>query len=512
MIAERTLKKISAGLLGLGVFVRGHGLAAASIWYDEAYSHALTRLGLFELIRVQSTDFTPPLWEMVLYPFAQLSDHAFILRLPAFISGVVSLYLVWLIMDKLDFTGTQRVFTSALVALLPGMVWLAQDARTYSLLAMLILAGFYYALEKKYLGLSAVSGLALYCHPVAPVFILANFLVLLYTQQGYTKNAAYAAAPPVLAGAIWFPFAVSSSGDFWLAEFDADYLVTSSYQAALAGSLEGAARLWFEGLLWFYLFVALAVTLTTLGERAKEDAARAADFFLPNTNKVNTWINRKLVDGAPEVKAEIYRVVQAGILFLVPLTLIIVVSITYANVAFYRPLMLLIMPMSIWLGAAAAPVKINAKTFYKAALPLVFLGLVALALVRYDPSRRGGELERVAEMIAAELGPEDTIFYATGTVALPFEYYLADVPHLVYLDASDQHPGLLRRSIRQRLGYQEAQLADLDPDYIILPLDPLLGEDYLAEFIEYLGSLEDAQRARINYWQASPIEVVKVNK
>jgi hypothetical protein len=73
-------------------------------------------------------------------------------------------------------------------------------------------------------------------------------------------------------------------------------------------------------------------------------------------------------------------------------------------------------------------------------LACAWIILLVVALLSYRPADRGGQLDQVAAQIRSQWRTGDQLVYATGTVGLPMEYYLGDLPH-TWLDII--HNGLL---------------------------------------------------------------------
>ena len=498
-------RKISALFLFIGALFRGHGLPSPAIWYDEAYSLELTRLGFFDLIRTQFLDFNPPLWEMVLFPFARISESVTMLRLPSLITSVVALWVFWLIMDELEFSDNQRLWASLLAGLLPGHFLIAQDARVYALLSLLYLLAILFAIRGQLLGLTAVSGLMLYSHGTAGVLAVSVYLLVWYMHPNKLRHIIISGLAAFGSWLPWLPSLLDASGEFWLNSLTSQYFFMSTLQAVWAESLpiflKGPAffLMLFYGLVG--VVITLSVSLPVLYRVAAENIhqGRAATSLL-GLEKVAARLSPP---ERPEPLPEDQPIPPLGIVTVIPLALMVLVSLVYANVVFYRPLTVFLLPFSLWLGASTAPVDV---TWYKLILPAAVTLLIAVGVIGWDPAKKGGHLDLVAQEIAGKLSPCDAVFYATGTAALPIEYYIRS-PHQTYIMDADQHDGLLQNDIQDAFGYRRALPEEVSPEFVVIPRDPIIEPEVADHIDAYVDQADVLRSTRINYWQAAPIDI-----
>lgn len=164
------------------VVVRGWGLGARSLWFDEAYSFSIARQPLLEIPRLLlGYDTHPPLYYVFLHVWmALLGKSEVALRVPSVVAGVGVVVLTFLLARRLagDRVG---LLAAALIAFSPFQITAAQDARMYSLLTSFGL-GASYAL---WLGLeggrrahwaayAVFMLLALYIHHLALLLVLTH--------------------------------------------------------------------------------------------------------------------------------------------------------------------------------------------------------------------------------------------------------------------------------------------------------------------------------------------------
>lgn len=137
-----------AAILFLAAFVRIYHLGTESLWLDEGvslirFAHSGGAWEIVELTRTE-TDRTFPTYYLILhYWVAFFGDSEFSIRFP---SALVCLLAV-LIMYKIGcllFGRGPGLMASLILALSPFHVYYSQEARVYSLMALLTLLSFYF--------------------------------------------------------------------------------------------------------------------------------------------------------------------------------------------------------------------------------------------------------------------------------------------------------------------------------------------------------------------------------
>lgn len=459
-----TQRKLSGAILITGALIRAYGMAIPSLWYDEAVSLNLTRLSVFEIARLRNF----PLWEIVLTPFARISESVIMLRLPSLLCSIGALVILWLIMNELEFTDNQRLFASALAALLPGHFLIAQDARVYGLATLLIMLAMLFTIRGQLLGLTAVSGLMMYANPALGAFVTGSYLLALYKHPARWRMIILSGAGAIAARlpGVLNVIHVSTNpvGNFQLGPLSFNGFLIAFRQAlwaeALPYSVPGVI------LLAIYIGIGLVMTIT---------AATAA-------------------------------VIPAATMALVPLAIIVTYSVVITNVTHYRTLSLVLLPLALWIGAATAPKRWTPARFV---LPALWMVLIVTGLIGWNPALKGAGLEAAAALVADDLSPADTVLYVTGTAALPVEHYL-NVPHTAYILDANQHYALLPDHLADAFGYQHAGL-EIDPKYIVYPLEPLISDDVKDQVTNYLTNHNSELVATLNYWQTAPIEIWRID-
>ena len=369
-----------------GAIIRIATLGSAALWYDEAVTLYRTSLPIWQLFTNHSENSGDLLLELLLRPIMAFEPRSLILlRLPTLLAGLISLWLVWLLMQTLQFSIKQQLITAALAAFLPGLLWMGQDGRPYGLLACLFLAALWFALEGRWLGLLACCGLFPYCHSTGAVYALGALGIAIYFRPGKWRTILLTG---VLIGLAWLPALVrivqenQSLAYAWGSTPSFEIWAVSAYVAFWTN---------IAVVQFFFAATVLALTLPLL----------ASSYSQPGR------IIPLLAWGAPLAGLMLFSL--------------------HRNVIIYRTLIPLLFPLALWLGwelgAVLKPVWLRN----------VLTGLWALALVvgllAWHPADRGGQLDQVAADIRADWKPGDQLVYATSTVGRPFGYYLDDLPH-----------------------------------------------------------------------------------
>ena len=504
-------RNVSKALLIIGAVIRFLSVPLPDIWYDEAFSLALTRLPLLEMVRIQAIDFNPPLWELVLLPFAKISDRInslSMLRLPALLAGLLSLWLVWQILEELEPTGNQRLFTCLLAGLLPVGFWVAADARVYSLFIALYLAAALFAIRSQWLGLTAVCGLMMYAFTTAAAFVSGVLAMALYLYPKQWKQLLISAT---VIGAVSIPWLITwttgpGMDDYWLGPLSWTWFTGSWYLSVWVDTLAGDWRWVGVILMHIYSTIALVISLSlTLPAIWRLNAGNAG-----RARTALKWIGLgKLAglikDPEPMEKRPGDDLVPPLFIFAVlPLLIMVLASLLITNVVFYRPLTLLVIPAALWIGATTAPSRLKPL---KLILPGVWVLLIVISLVNWPrvAVAKGGYVEAVVDVIEQHWEPGDVLLYATGTAAMPIDHY---THHTGYILDADQHAALLQNDIQDAFGYRRSRPTELDQFkrfWMIWPHDPLIEIGVNAQMTDLaeLGELV----ARINYWQAADIDV-----
>lgn len=222
----------------LGFFLRIYDLGSESIWYDEAISIAVAKLGLIDQIgwSFVQNDNNPPLYYQIMHFWISIfGDSEFSVRFPSALIGSISIFMVYII-GRSNFSKQVGLIAALILATSIFHIKYSQEARAYSLLAFLTLLSFYYYLKllssdrRAYiLGYIISSALMLYTHYYG-FLILAAQNIFFFTN--YFKSSSFSILSlkkwvkyQIVIGILYLPgfvlFAkhtVAIQGGFWLPE------------------------------------------------------------------------------------------------------------------------------------------------------------------------------------------------------------------------------------------------------------------------------------------------------
>lgn len=157
----------------LGLALRFYDLGSESIWYDEAISIAVAKLGLIDQISWSflQNDNNPPLYYQLMHFWIWIfGDSEFSARMPSALFGSFSIVAIYSV-GKSFFSKNVGLIAALILATSVFHIKYSQEARAYSLLAFLTLVSFYYYL--KLLSSDRRSNLILY---------LLSSILMLYTH------------------------------------------------------------------------------------------------------------------------------------------------------------------------------------------------------------------------------------------------------------------------------------------------------------------------------------------
>lgn len=214
------------GALALAAALRFTALDARGWWRDEAVTVELLRPPFGELLRtIPDSEGTPPLYYVLAWGWSRvLGDSEVGLRSLSALLGVLVVLVVFLAGRELA-SPRVGVIGAYLAAASPLLVWHAQDARSYTLLALLSSVSFLFFTRLLHApssanaaGFGVASALALVTHYFAAFLVLAQAVWLLSAQR--TRRIAVLPALGIgTVGLVLVPLALAQRGNVsWVAE------------------------------------------------------------------------------------------------------------------------------------------------------------------------------------------------------------------------------------------------------------------------------------------------------
>lgn len=399
-------------ILAGALAVRLATLGVESIWYDEAFTAAMTRLPVPDMIAATIGDVHPPLWYLITSGFtAVLGDSPFVLRLPAALASAVAAGQGYELLRGMSGEKSGRL-AGILLAVLPGQLNYGQEARMYALLVLLMLVAVQLALARRWLGLGLALAAMNWTHNLAPVYSG------LFAGWALVAGRGRALPGLALAGVLTLPWLAPAlqqaqhlSSGFWLAApANAGGVLYWLYFTTLFNRLPQWAA--FGGFI-----VSVAVTLVSVYHAARQWR--------------QVWPLALLGFGPPVILAAISLI--------------------------WRPVMLdrALVPS----GAAVIGLWAVGLPMLSTPLRRVFAAFAAptaiLALVGYYALTCSGNCFPVPRPITAYWRDGDALYHISITSVLVTDYYLLDRPSYIMPEAGDlsqslsdtskRHMGLLAR-------------------------------------------------------------------
>jgi mannosyltransferase len=203
------------GLVLLASLVRFGTLGAKSFWGDELSTVDLVHRSLGHMLTgIGNLESTPPLYYVVSWLWVQIvpGTEVGIRALPALFGVALVPVTYWIGRELAD--KRAATISAALVACNPFLVWYSQEARSYSLLALLSAIALLLAIRaikrpsrRLYAGWALTSALALATHYFA-VFLLVPEAVMLLWLAPRRRVAAAAVGFVGATGALLLPLAL----------------------------------------------------------------------------------------------------------------------------------------------------------------------------------------------------------------------------------------------------------------------------------------------------------------
>lgn len=217
------------GVMVLAALLRLHELGARSLWTDEGSTWTAASLPLPQLIeRCLVRDASPPLYYLVTSLFLHLGGGTeAALR---FSSLLASLGLVWLTyrLARLALARPAASLAALFCALAPYQLMYAQEARTYTLVALFSVWGTYLYMRgllgpgiRAWFGYAVVTALGLWTQSIALLALPAQGLIAIGTHAGRRRLLMWVLALAA-AAVLYSPWA-------WLSREMADHLAHSHW-------------------------------------------------------------------------------------------------------------------------------------------------------------------------------------------------------------------------------------------------------------------------------------------
>jgi mannosyltransferase len=146
-VAGRKITKYGIALLGIvliGLLFRIYHLGTQSIWLDEAFSVALAKMTLPQMVQAAAPDVHPPLYYFLLhYWIIVFGTSESAVRLLSVLFGVLAIPMIYVVGRQL-FNKQVGLVAALILALSSFNIYYSQETRMYSLMVLLALLSMYF--------------------------------------------------------------------------------------------------------------------------------------------------------------------------------------------------------------------------------------------------------------------------------------------------------------------------------------------------------------------------------
>lgn len=126
-------------VLAIAILLRMIALNRHDFWFDEAFTYHVAKLPIKDLIPAVLTDNNPPLYYLIIHFTLKIGHSEILLRIPSFIFNMLSVWAIYLFLQKLIGRKTALVAAS-LFAVSPLAIYIATESRLHSLATLILIA------------------------------------------------------------------------------------------------------------------------------------------------------------------------------------------------------------------------------------------------------------------------------------------------------------------------------------------------------------------------------------
>jgi uncharacterized membrane protein len=190
-----------------------------SLWLDEATSAMIAKMSLVDMFtRFLPGDFHPPLYYLIIKYWTAVFGYSEVaLRIPSVLFGLGTIYITYLIAKKV-FNNRVALLSGALIATSGLSIYYSQEARMYSLAALLVSLLVYLFLKKKWI-LFSIFLVLLAATDYVSLFVVPVFWLIGLKDW---KKLTLAHIPVLSFFIVWFPIfqkqlfgGLSQEGSSW---------------------------------------------------------------------------------------------------------------------------------------------------------------------------------------------------------------------------------------------------------------------------------------------------------
>jgi 4-amino-4-deoxy-L-arabinose transferase-like glycosyltransferase len=384
----------------IAAVLRFWDLGAQSLWYDEWLTTEATSGGLSDVFRhAANREGIPPTYFLLMWGWeGAFGDGETALRTFSALVGIATVPVAYAIAHELGQRRTVARVAALLVAVNPMLVWYSQEARPYSLLALLgALSVWTFARVRSrgqgddFLVWGLVSAGAIAVHYFAVFLVLAEGVALLLIRKRQARRLLVACAPTVLVLAALAPFALEQHSHEPNRRWISDFALADRASEAGRSALVGPSA--FDGRLWIVSVAIVALATILLIARGSRDERSAAGLTAG-------------IGGAAVVMPLLAVVVGVDVFlgrYLIAAFVPLVVAVSIG----------LAVRRAAWIGGAAVAV-------------LCGVSLVAVVAVARDPGRQKPDWRSVADVFETGSRNRLLLLNVHGNLASPLLSYAKD--------------------------------------------------------------------------------------
>jgi hypothetical protein len=201
------------GLVAVALALRFLGLAEGDFWNDELFTQAIVdKTPTNVQITVLETESSPHLYYLLAWAWSGIlgAGEAGVRSLSA-VAGALIAPVAYLTLRQVNLR-TEALIAGALAAVSPLLIWYSQEARVYSLFALLTAVGLLFFVQllvdfrvRGLVGWSIASAAMLLTHYFALFTIAGMTAVLLYRHRARWQSIALSLLPTAIAGFALLP-------------------------------------------------------------------------------------------------------------------------------------------------------------------------------------------------------------------------------------------------------------------------------------------------------------------
>jgi len=418
-------------ILFLGLFLRIYDLGTESIWLDEGFSIGLANSSILACTigKLQSGDFHPPLYYILLFYWTNLFGYSeFSVRFLSVIFGFLTIFMINKLGNQI-FDEEVGVLSSLLLGLSIFHIQYSQDARMYSLMALLTSVSMYTFLKlfeknvhsRKYIfGYILSSILLIYNHYFGIFIIIAEniyfFTIFLLSKKHHILNLKKWVSLQFILVILYMPWIIImlTRAPSSVSKFSNILSVPPIRKVFMTFVLYSNNP--FIGNLPFYivLFIFMLLSLSSLIEYEKGSEL--------------SRFNWKDIYGSFNSYSKNFRLISIEKLYLLTLWLFIPIILPFLISLFIVPVYLarytIGASLAFYLLIAKGISNINHK-HVKLTIVIIIISLSAINVERYYSNTNKAQWREIANYIDNNAQPEDLVLMNFGSLVreICFEYY-----------------------------------------------------------------------------------------